>query len=265
MKPARGALYDSSSLAWKLNSESLVLLGGPRAAILQVCDPGVAAGVAEYSTYKKDPFGRLTRTLNAMLAISFGSEEARERMLARLERIHSHVKGSLADGSSYSALDADRQMWVLATLTDTVIEVDRRYGGKMKEVDREIYYRETKATAGAFGVPDDLVPDDLSAFRDYFAEKVATLGPTEDSRDIAKTLMYPRMRPLPRRTLVPFSMITKDLMPARLLAELGFSRLSPAELGTVRAAQVVLRNSVAHVSGSILSNPLNSRAVQRAA
>ncbi len=265
MKPAQGALYDSSTLAWRLNSESVVLLGGPRAAILQVCDPGVAAGVAQYSTYQTDPFGRLTRTLTAMLAISFGSQKSRERTLDRLERIHSHVNGTLADGSPYSALDADRQMWVLATLTDTVIEIDRRYGGKMKEADRRAYYTETKAIAAAFGIPDDEVPDDLDAFRDYFSEKVATLEPTEESRDIAKTLMYPRVKPIPGAALLPVTLITKELMPARLLAELGFSRLSQAELATVRASQLVVRNSVAHVSTALLANPLNRRAIRAAA
>ena len=116
--PARGALHDRNSLSWRFNSQSFVLLGGPRAAILQVCDPGVAAGVAEFSSYRTDPFGRLERTLESMLAIGFGSPERRREVLDRLERIHSAVQGQLDDGTPYSALDPQRQYWVLATLTD---------------------------------------------------------------------------------------------------------------------------------------------------
>jgi hypothetical protein len=36
VQPADGALYPRDSLAWRINSQSFVLLGGPRAAILQV-------------------------------------------------------------------------------------------------------------------------------------------------------------------------------------------------------------------------------------
>lgn len=265
VEPAPGALYDGESLAWRLNRESMVLLGGPRAAILQICDPGVAAGVAAFSTYRTDPFGRLQRTLDSMFSISFGSPQIREDTLRKLDSIHSHVSGALPDGSGYSALDTDRQLWVLATLTDTVLEVDRRFGGKLREPDRVAYYREGKRIYEAFGIPEDDIPDDLHAFRDYFAERVATLEPTQDSRDVARTLMYPRIRPIPGIAWLPFTLVTKEMMPARLLSKLGFSRANAAELATVRAAQMVIRNSVAHVGGILMTNPLASAAVGRVA
>ncbi len=264
-RPAPGALYDRHSLSWRFNSQSFVLLGGPRAAILQICDPGIAAGVVEYSRYRTDPLGRLQGTLESMLAISFGSPELRTETLARLERIHSAVSGTLEDGTPYSALDRDRQFWVLATLTDTVIEVDRRYLGRMRPADRTAYYEESKALASAFGVPDELVPDDYQAFRDYFAERVATLEPTARSREVAATLMRPRVPLVPGAAWLPFNLVTTDLLPRRLQRELGIRDLNAAELAAVRAAQVSMRNSVGHISGPLLANPLNGRAISRAA
>lgn len=263
--PARGALYDRSSLSWRFNSQSLVLLGGPRAAILQICDPGIAAGVVRYSRYKTDPLGRLEGTLESMLAISFGAPQRRAEVLERLERIHTGVSGTLGDGSPYSALDRDRQFWVLATLTDTVIEADRRYLGKMRRGDRGAYYEESKSLAAAFGIPDNLVPDDYEAFRDYFAERVATLEPTGDSRDVASTLMRPRVPFVPGFAWLPFNLVTSELMPSRLRHQLAIRDLSRTELATVRAAQVSMRNSVAHLTGGLLANPLNSRAIRSAA
>ncbi len=62
-------------------------------------------------------------------------------------------------------MDHDRQFWVLATLTDTVIEVDRRYLGQMRSRDREAYYEESKRLANAFGIPEALVPD-YGSFRE---------------------------------------------------------------------------------------------------
>ncbi|MEZ5237595.1 MAG: oxygenase MpaB family protein [Microthrixaceae bacterium] len=92
-------MHGPESLSWRFNSQSFVLLGGPRAAILQVCDPGVAAGVAEFSSYRTDPLGRLERTLESMLAIGFGTPERRQQVLDRLERIHGSVSGQLGDGT----------------------------------------------------------------------------------------------------------------------------------------------------------------------
>lgn len=230
--PARGALYDRSSLSRRFNSQTLVLLGGPRAAILQICDTGIAAGVVRFSRYRTDPLGRLEGTLESMLAISFGTP--------------------------------DRRFWVPATLTDTAIEVDRRYFGKMRGKDRANYYEESKLVATAFGVPDDLVPEDYEAFRDYFAKRVAPLEPTGDSRDVASTLMRPRVRFVPGFAWLPFNLVTTELMPSRLRHELGMRDLNRAELATVHAAQVSMRNSVAHLAGGLLANPLNGRAIRSA-
>ncbi|MCP4435801.1 MAG: DUF2236 domain-containing protein [Actinomycetia bacterium] len=259
-RPAADALYDTGSIAWRMNSQSFVLLGGPRAAILQVCDPGVAAGVAEFSSYRSDPLRRLERTLQAMLAISFGSAERREATLAGLERVHSSVSGDLADGSSYSALDPERQFWVLATLTDTVIEVDRRYLGWMGPAERNAYYSETLRLADAFGIPGSVVPGTYPEFRDYFEQMVATLEPTQESIDITRSLMSPRIRFVPGVAWVPFNVVTTDLLPRRLQHCLGLRDLTTAELAAVRALQVSMRNSVAHVAGAWADNPLLSRA-----
>lgn len=264
VRPAQGALFDRESLAWRLNSRSFVLLGGPRAAILQVCDPGVAAGVAAFSTYRTDPIGRLERTLDAMLAISFAGPERREAVLAGLEKAHARVSGRLEDGSHYDALEPVRQFWVLATLTDTVIEVDRRYLGKMGPPERAVYYEESKRLASAFGVPDELVPSDYEAFREYMADRLANLVPTAASREIAATLMTPRVRHLPGFAWMPLTLVTTELLPRRIRRELGVRDLNTAELASVRAAQLAMRNSLAHLGGALTANPFSSRAIEAA-
>ena len=51
LRPDDEALFSASSLSWQVNRNWFPLLGGARAAILQVCDPLVAAGVANYQLY----------------------------------------------------------------------------------------------------------------------------------------------------------------------------------------------------------------------
>ena len=69
-------MFGPGSLTWRVNGEAVLLLGGGRALILQVAHPKVAAGVAEFSDYRQDPWGRLYRTLEVTLKIAFGDPEA---------------------------------------------------------------------------------------------------------------------------------------------------------------------------------------------
>ena len=57
----------------------MLLLGGPRALLMQIAHPSVAAGVADHSDFPAEPYRRLWRTMDAMLRVSFGdSEQSRE-------------------------------------------------------------------------------------------------------------------------------------------------------------------------------------------
>ena len=55
----------------------MLLLGaGPRALLLQLAHPLVAAGVAEHSDFRADPWRRLDGTLRSYLRIVYGSTPA---------------------------------------------------------------------------------------------------------------------------------------------------------------------------------------------
>ena len=265
LRPHDGALYGESSASWQVNRHWFPLLGGARAAILQVCDPRVAAGVASYSTYKTDPFGRLDRTLDAMLTISFAAPERREEMLEHLRRGHARVNGTTAGGQAYDANDPELQYWVLATLVDTTFEVERRYVGVMRRADRERFFQESKLLAGAFGVPDEFVPEDLDAFRAYVARQFESLEPSDDTREITRSLMQPGLRWLPDRSLVPLNWITTELLPARLRRLLGLADLNAAELGAVRGARLMARSTLPRLHQALSVNPWNSRVLRPAA
>ena len=42
----------------RVSAEPVLLFGGGRALLLEIAHPLVAAGVAEHSSYRSDPFGR---------------------------------------------------------------------------------------------------------------------------------------------------------------------------------------------------------------
>src|SRR6266567_5879967 len=71
-RPGDPGLFGPGTVAWRVNGEGVLLLGGPRALLMQIAHPSLAAGVAEFSGFPAEPYTRLWRTMDAMLRISFG-------------------------------------------------------------------------------------------------------------------------------------------------------------------------------------------------
>ena len=263
--PAPGALHGGRSQSWRMNSSWIVLIGGPRAAIMQVADPKVAAGVEQYSSFRTDPLGRLERTLDAMLTIGFGSPTDRERVLAELRGMHAAVRGRTTDGAPYSALDPTLMYWVLATLVDTVLLVEQRYVGRMRDSDRAQYFDESRAITEAFGIPASFEPDSLAEFREYMSDTVASLRPSAASCEITTTLLQPGLRWVPDTAFVPLDWVTLELLPTTMRHRLRLGDLSPTQLAAVRGAQRVSRSALPRLPRQLTVNPLTSRAVRGAA
>ncbi|MFN7147909.1 MAG: oxygenase MpaB family protein [Microthrixaceae bacterium] len=261
-RPAAGAMYDRSTWSWRLNSRWFVLIGGARAAIMQTAHPEVAAGVATYSSYRTDPLGRLERTMDAMLTIGFGTPQRREQVLADLRRVHSGVKGRTPEGTPYSALDPQLMYWVLATLVDTTLEVERRYVGRLQRADRERFFHESRAIAEAFGIPERFVPEDLASFRRYMAAQVRSIEPSDQSVDIARSLLQPGV-PVPiGLAFVPLEWVTTDLLPRTMQHRLGMADLNAVQLGAVRSAQAVARMTIPRLPAPLTMSPFTSRALR---
>jgi uncharacterized protein (DUF2236 family) len=62
-RPGDPGLFAPRSLAWRINRETILLLGGGRALLMQVAHPLVAAGVADHSDFTRSSFDRLWRTV----------------------------------------------------------------------------------------------------------------------------------------------------------------------------------------------------------
>jgi uncharacterized protein (DUF2236 family) len=220
-------LFGPGSLTWRVNREGVLLLGGGRALLLQVAHPLVAAGVAEHSNYREDPFGRLYRTLDTVTAIVFGSTDQAREAVGRLHRVHTRVKGTAADGTPYVATDNELIMWVHATLVDTSLLVYETYVGPLTPGERARYYDEQKRLGEQFGVPIDEQPVTLADFNCYFDEVVhgGTLRVTEELRDVTAATLRPKL-PVPfvgRPALGYFNLVTTALLPGWLREELGLA------------------------------------------
>jgi uncharacterized protein (DUF2236 family) len=113
-------------MGWKVNRESVVLLGGSRAVSMQLAHPLVAMGVSAHSDYMVDPFGRAKRTFVLGEILTFGSYEKARQAARFINRKHFFVHGELSadagvfsQGTRFDARDPELLLWVHATLIDT--------------------------------------------------------------------------------------------------------------------------------------------------
>ncbi|HEY7969320.1 MAG TPA: oxygenase MpaB family protein, partial [Candidatus Limnocylindrales bacterium] len=103
-------LYGPGSEAWAFNREAMLLLGaGPRALLLQLAHPQVAAGVADHSDFRSDPWARLRGTLRSYLRIVYGTGTAARAEIRRLNGLHRTITGP-----TYRARDPELSLWVHA-------------------------------------------------------------------------------------------------------------------------------------------------------
>ena len=186
-------LFGPDSEAWRFDREAMLLLGaGPRALLLQIAHPAVAAGVAEHSDFRADPWRRLDGTLRSYLRIIYGSSAAARAEIRRLNALHRGIVGA-----GYSARDPALSLWVHATLVDSTIVAYDAWLGPVGRHRAARLYEETKPIARAFGVPESMLPYDLDAFGQYLASMLGPGGPivvSATARELAGAILAP---PLP--------------------------------------------------------------------
>src|SRR5215813_4755962 len=88
-------LFSPASVFWRVNRELASGLAGPRAVLMQIAHPLIAAGVAEHSQFRNHRFLRLYRTSLAAAAITFGSRAFALRAIRSINRKHQRVHGIL--------------------------------------------------------------------------------------------------------------------------------------------------------------------------
>ena len=227
-------LYGPGSEAWALNREAMLLLGaGPRALLLQLAHPSVAAGVADHSDFRADPWRRLQGTLESYLRIVYGTATAARAEIRRLNELHRTITGP-----TYRARDPELSLWVHATLVDSTIVVADAWLEPLTRGRRARYYRETLPIGRAFGIPPALLPADLDAFEGYVARSIAPDGPVRvgpTARDLAHAVLHPPLGPvlpplagLPAATYAWTLWPSVGLLPASVRAAYGL-RWGPLE------------------------------------
>lgn len=216
-------------MAWRLNREAMLLLAaGPRALLMQIAHPLVAAGVDEHSDFRSDPWSRLRGTLHSYLRIVYGNGSSARSEIRRLNALHRAIRGS-----GYSARDPELSLWVHATLVDSTIAAYEAWLEPLTTAEVSSYYAETLPIGRAFGIPAGMLPADFEAFEAYMARMLergspVTVGPT--GRELAHHVLRPTLAPLwaplaavPRGAYAWTLWPAIGLLPERLRVEFGLA------------------------------------------
>jgi uncharacterized protein (DUF2236 family) len=209
-------------MIWKINREHVVLLGGAAAAILQIAHPKVARGVIEHSDFRRDALGRLQRTLDAVYTIAFGNGAEVEEMAAMIARRHKRVQGT-SGTESYSAFDADLQLWVLATLVVTAGDLYEQFVGPLLPQERQQYLEEMRIWGEFFGLPKDYGPQNWPKFLDYYRVMMngEVLGSDPASADVARAILRPSQPFWLALAMRPVDSLATEIIPSPLREKLG--------------------------------------------
>jgi uncharacterized protein (DUF2236 family) len=250
--------FPPGTVARRINAETRLLLGGPRALLLQLAEPKVAAGVADHSDFRSDPFGRLWNTLDLTLTVGFGDAEQAREAAARVARTHAGVTGTRGAGS-YRAMDPALLTWVHATLVDSALVTYERFVGRIGPTARDAYVREMNPQGAAFGVPADRLWADHAAFDRYVRDAVASLRVGDEARELAAAVLRPSVTAPVTPVAGLLAFLTAGLLPEPVRGGYGLT-WDPARERALRAVAAAVR-----AAGTLLPDRLRRWPHARAA
>jgi uncharacterized protein (DUF2236 family) len=217
-----------ASPTWKIHAERVVVLGWPRAILMQFAHPLIAAGVAEHSSFQTNrlaPLYRLHGTVRAMLQMTFGDDEAAADAAERINRIHDRVNGTLSEpvgpyqgATPYSAHDPNLLAWVHMTLLDTMPDTYELLVAPLSIAEKDAYCVESLGGARRLGIPDTSVPAAYADVKRIVAARLddGSLAVTDTARRLAADVLRPSFPALPWPADRLIRLVTVGLLPPTL-------------------------------------------------
>lgn len=188
--------FGPGSMAWRVNREGVLGLGALRALLMQVAHPKVAQGVADHSDFRGKPIKRVVNTLRMQQVIVFGTCQEATQALLKIYGRHTAVKGitikldNRNNGDAYEANDPHLQLWVYATLIDSMIYAHDQYLTPFSQKEREDFYQESLLFAQLMGIPRAILPATLNEFKVWLKDIMASdeIVVSSTAKEIARSL-----------------------------------------------------------------------------
>jgi uncharacterized protein (DUF2236 family) len=186
-------IFGPDSVAWRIHADPVMLVGGLRALLVQALEPRAMAAVDQHSAFREDPWGRLQRTTEFVLATTYGDTAAAEAAAARVRAVHRRIHGvDPVTGDTYSARDPDLLLWIHAVEVESFLLAYRTYAGRVTEADGDRYVAEMARVAEMVELPSARTPHTESELHDYL-RSVRGLRATRPAFDGLRVVLFPPM------------------------------------------------------------------------
>jgi uncharacterized protein (DUF2236 family) len=180
------------SVLRRVHEERLVgLLYGQRALAIGALHPVNYVGTSQATAGRAMPFKRLARTARDFETIFFGTRAEADRVLAKVERLHERVAGTLPQdagpypaGTPYSARDPELMLWTIAVTVDSALCFYELFVRPLSAWEHEALWQDYVRFGELFGMPRSAAPRTWAAFRAYWDERMRSdaLHLTEEAR-----------------------------------------------------------------------------------
>lgn len=217
---------------WRAFNDARMLGTAGYATLLQVAHPTVGNGVHQYSSFTKDPWGRLLRTLDYVHGTIYGGPEMAGSIGRRVRTVHKTIKGVKDDGERYSAMEPGAFAWVHATLAIGIVEGRAQFATPMSWAEQQAFWDEWLRAGRLIGVRERDLPKDWGDVQAYVdrvideelrwtpavPEVLATLSQSPPPN--VPGLPGPVWRVISKPIAAQQRILTTGLMPPRLRAKL---------------------------------------------
>ena len=261
---------NSREVARKINGEVVLLLGWSRAILLLLAHPLVASGVAEHSSFEAAPemrVKRLRQTIEAMLALSFGTLTEADRAARKINAIHDRVRGKLREsagnrpaGTPYSAHDPELLGWVHVTLLDSLLLTYELFVGPLSPTEKDRYCAEALSIEPLLAIPSGTLPGNFTDLRSHLEGQLASgqIEITETARRVAREVVSPDTLLVVRPLLWLLGLPTIGLLPPSIRKAYGY-RWTRRHEACLRMFAATVRTLLPWVSSSYRHWPHASR------
>ena len=217
--PDDPGLFGPESITWKIMGDVSSFIGGIRALLIQAAHPEVAAGVANHSTYRDDPLGRLSRTASYVTATAFGAMPEVEKSIKMVSSAHRPVVGTSSRGEKYSAGNPEMAAWVHNALIDSFLVSYQNFGPfllKNEEADSYVYEQTNLGNL----MKASPLPENAASLSCWLSEN-PKVGSSKEGAEAVSFLKKP---PLPFFTRIAYKILFNAAvatMPKELRAAIG--------------------------------------------
>lgn len=210
-------------------------VGGIVSLLLQMLHPHALQGVLDHSDFRADMHGRLRRTSRFIAVTTFAHRDEAMAAIGRVNRIHAKVRGTLPDGTPYSAQNPRTLAWVHLAEATSFLEAYLAFvRPDMPPAEQDEYFGQFAMIARALGA--DHVPETRADAAALLAAMRGDLSASPATREIAHLVLGQRPAGVPWPVQRALTTAAIDLLPPYARTMLGLARPAatalPARLAT---------------------------------